>query len=70
MAMDMDTEPKYDDHGFKGEEQDIRRPSSTNNEFSLAGDHQLKRGLKSRHIQFLALGMAPFTPTGITHFIH
>jgi yeast amino acid transporter len=47
-------EPKYDNE-FKGEEQE------TNPEFNLAqGHNQLERGLKSRHIQFLALGMASF----------
>jgi len=51
-------EPK-DDYGFKGEEQELGGPPSTNNEFNLAqGGNQLERGLKSRHIQFLALGMA------------
>ena len=44
-------EPK-DEHGFKEKE--------TNPEFNLADPRkQLERGLKSRHIQFLALGMAP-----------
>ncbi len=32
-----------------------------NPEYNLARDHnQLERGLKSRHIQFLALGLAHF----------
>ena len=48
--MDMDT--RYDDNALKGEE------SGANPEFTLAhGQNQLERGLKSRHIQFLALGM-------------
>jgi amino acid transporter len=47
-------ESKYDD-GFKEEQE-------TNTEFNLAqGHNQLERGLKSRHIQFLALGMASFS---------
>lgn len=49
--MDGIIEPK-DDRGFKEKE--------TNPEFNLADPRkQLERGLKSRHIQFLALGMAP-----------
>lgn len=41
-----------DEQAFKGEEQE------TNPEFNLArGQNQLERGLQSRHIQFLALGM-------------
>ncbi|KAH8817398.1 amino-acid permease inda1 [Xylogone sp. PMI_703] len=45
-------EPKYND-GLKAEEQE------TSAEYVLAkGHHQLERGLKSRHIQFLALGGA------------
>lgn len=45
------TEQKYD-NGFKGEEQEATV------EYTLAhGHNQLERGLKSRHIQFLALGM-------------
>ena len=52
-------EPKYDDHEFKGAEEDVGRPASVNNEYNLAQAHnQLERGLKSRHIQFLALGKA------------
>lgn len=49
-----------DDYEFKGEEQDLGLPAaSSNNEFNLArGHNQLERGLKSRHIQFLALGIA------------
>jgi amino acid transporter len=44
-------EPK-DEHEFKHEEH------QANPEFNLAQRHrQLERGLKSRHIQFLALGM-------------
>jgi len=48
----MDT--KYNENGFKGEGQEA------NVEYNLAqGQHQqLERGLKSRHIQFLALGGA------------
>jgi amino acid transporter len=45
-------EPKYD-HEFNSKEQEA------NPEFNLSQGHsQLERGLKSRHIQFLALGMA------------
>jgi yeast amino acid transporter len=41
-----------DSNEFKGEAQEL------NPEFNLANGHQqLERGLKSRHIQFLALGM-------------
>jgi len=44
---------KHEDDGFKTEQQE------TNPEYNLArGHNQLERGLKSRHIQFLALGMA------------
>lgn len=32
--------------------------SITDNELNLSQGHQLQRGLKSRHIQFLALGGA------------
>ncbi|PVH68401.1 amino-acid permease inda1 [Cadophora sp. DSE1049] len=50
-AMDKETDPKVDNE-FKSEEQE-------NPEFNLAtGHNQLERGLKSRHIQFLALGGA------------
>lgn len=51
--MDGILEPK-DDHGFREKE--------TNPEFNLADPRkQLERGLKSRHIQFLALGAShPF----------
>lgn len=49
-------DPKLDDE-FKTEEQE-------NPEFNLAtGQNQLERGLKSRHIQFLALGTAAFLCT-------
>jgi amino acid transporter len=53
-----------DDDGFKAELQE------TNPEYNLAperGQNQLERGLKSRHIQFLALGMAfvPFSPSSV-----
>jgi len=43
---------KHEDDGSKAEQQETT-------EFNLAeGDNQqLERGLKSRHIQFLALGM-------------
>jgi amino acid transporter len=51
-------EPKYDDHGFKSAEEEVRGPSEVHNVYDLAhGHNQLERGLKSRHIQFLALGM-------------
>ncbi|RFU26414.1 hypothetical protein B7463_g9921, partial [Scytalidium lignicola] len=46
-------ESKYNNDGFKSEEQEATA------EYVLArGHHQLERGLKSRHIQFLALGGA------------
>lgn len=49
---------KYDEHGVRGTEADEAPPGSINNEYNLAHEHnQLERGLKSRHIQFLALGM-------------
>jgi amino acid transporter len=52
-------EGKYDDHGFKGGEEVVGRPASVHNEYNLAqGHNQLERGLKSRHIQFLALGLS------------
>ena len=42
---------KQEDHVPKAEQDETT-------EFNLAeGSHQLERGLKSRHIQFLALGM-------------
>lgn len=52
----MDT--KSNENVFKGEEQEASV------EYNLAqGQHkQLERGLKSRHIQFLALGMS-LSPT-------
>lgn len=51
-------EPEYDDNALKGAEEEAVRPGSVHNEFNLAqGHNQLERGLKSRHIQFLALGM-------------
>ncbi|RDL30169.1 Uncharacterized protein BP5553_10447 [Venustampulla echinocandica] len=53
---------KYNEHDFKAEkgaEEDVGHPVSGENEFNLADGHnQLERGLKSRHIQFLALGGA------------
>lgn len=53
-------EAKYDEHGVLGAEADEAPPGSINNEYNLAHEHnQLERGLKSRHIQFLALGMQP-----------
>jgi len=47
--MDYKDEPKYGSHGSEEE--------NVNPEFNLAQQNdQLERGLKSRHIQFLALG--------------
>jgi yeast amino acid transporter len=38
-------------------------------ELNLANDHdQLERGLKSRHIQFLALGMSQYSPCVVGFF--
>lgn len=59
-SKNMDS--KYD-HDFKGDGDDptleVERLPSSNTGFNLAeGTDQLERGLKSRHIQFLALGMA------------
>jgi amino acid transporter len=55
-AMNKETDPKFDNE-IKSEEQE-------NPEFNLAtGQNQLERGLKSRHIQFLALGMASSLPS-------
>ena len=52
--MDGIIEPK-DDHGFREKES---KP-----EFNLADSRkQLERGLKSRHIQFLALGASQIMP--------
>jgi amino acid permease len=54
-VLDENMEHKESDDGFKAEQQE------TNPEYNLApgrGQNQLERGLKSRHIQFLALGMA------------
>lgn len=55
-TINGEMDPKLDDE-FKTEEQE-------NPEFNLAtGQNQLERGLKSRHIQFLALGTAAFLCT-------
>lgn len=44
--------PKYEESASKSEEEQV------NPEFNLANpESQLERGLKSRHIQFLALGI-------------
>lgn len=52
---------KYENHEFKGAEEDVGRAGSVGNEYNLAeGGNQLERGLKSRHIQFLALGTQRF----------
>jgi amino acid transporter len=52
--MEYDKEdPKYGGHGSEEE--------TVNPEFNLAQQHdQLERGLKSRHIQFLALGKSSY----------
>lgn len=52
-------EKDYEDDGPKeGQRVDVESARDTSNvEFNLAsGSDQLERGLKSRHIQFLALG--------------
>ncbi|OTA98078.1 hypothetical protein M426DRAFT_326271 [Hypoxylon sp. CI-4A] len=45
-------------HGAYGSKELDRTASNQVGEMNFAGDHQLTRGLKSRHIQFLALGGA------------
>ena len=53
-------ESKYEDKGLKVEENELGTTLTTNPEYNLThGHNQLERGLKSRHIQFLALGMNP-----------
>lgn len=57
-ALKAETDPKLDD-ALKVED------DNQNSEFNLANTHnQLERGLKSRHIQFLALGMFPIHSIG------
>lgn len=52
-------EEKEIGHGDKVAHVEGGQPLASNSEYNLAGEHdQLQRGLKSRHIQFLALGMA------------
>lgn len=52
--MEKETHQHVDDGGTLDPE--VSRPAE-NSKFNLATQHdQLKRGLKSRHIQFLALG--------------
>ncbi|KFY30092.1 hypothetical protein V494_08273 [Pseudogymnoascus sp. VKM F-4513 (FW-928)] len=50
---------KREDDGPSAEETELGTVLTTNPEYNLAnGENQLERGLKSRHIQFLALGGA------------
>lgn len=52
--MEKETTQHVDDGTLNPE---VSRPAE-NSKFNLAAQHdQLQRGLKSRHIQFLALGM-------------
>lgn len=54
---------KREDDGPSAEETELGTVLTTNPEFDLTkGENQLERGLKSRHIQFLALGM-PSSPS-------
>jgi amino acid permease len=53
-AVDKEIDPA--DSGNQGNV-DVESPKGESQEFNLAGKHeQLERGLKSRHIEFLALG--------------
>lgn len=53
----------YDDPGAV--ETELGTVLTTNPEYNLThGQNQLERGLKSRHIQFLALGMPYSLPPG------
>lgn len=52
---------KREEDGPSAEETELGTVLTTNPEYNLThGQNQLERGLKSRHIQFLALGM-PFS---------
>jgi amino acid transporter len=47
-------------NGFDLNQEASRQGENENIEYNLANSHdQLERGLKSRHIQFLALGKSP-----------
>jgi amino acid transporter len=60
--MRKEIEKEYGDVDVDGE----TGPTATN-EYNLATQHdQLERGLKSRHIQFLALGMSHHRKIGVT----
>lgn len=54
---------KREDSGPSAEETELGTVLTTNPEYNLThGEDQLQRGLKSRHIQFLALGMRVLPP--------
>lgn len=56
---------KREDDGPSAEETELGTVLTTNPEYNLThGQNQLERGLKSRHIQFLALGMLFFLAPG------
>lgn len=61
---------KREDDGPSAEETELGTVLTTNPEYNLThSQNQLERGLKSRHIQFLALGMPSnchFSPEPIT----
>ncbi|KAK5131909.1 hypothetical protein LTR08_000497 [Meristemomyces frigidus] len=51
--------PDLSENGYEPKQTDVRQTvSSGEGEVTLSGSHHLERGLKSRHIQFLALGGA------------
>lgn len=54
----MEKETNVDADGFSAaQDTEVGPPTGHKKEFNLADEHnQLERGLKSRHIQFLALG--------------
>jgi hypothetical protein len=56
--MDASKEAKRDSNDAEKLKSVETHTSAIAGEIDLAGSHQLERGLKSRHIQFLALGGA------------
>ena len=62
MARDMETEAKIagNDSGQDGSPE--ANITDEDCEFIVGRPEKLKRGMKSRHIQFLALGMTPRAP--------
>ncbi len=57
---------KREGYGPSAEETELGTVLTTNPEYNLThGQTQLERGLKSRHIQFLALGMCRPSPLSL-----